>query len=355
MKHHDSNIDPFNAGEPVMPWDMPEDSFASESDAGEPCELPESDYVAPIKQEDSYSGARKGSSESSQHEDSEASNATKPTQVARKLQAHKAQLQNDSDKQPYETEQPPTNKVPSVAKPTKKQPSRRSPAVRIVIIIVVISILISVLNLAFSLVANVAGRVSDAISDATYELTDRDTDYTHEEDEDDQAARAFAEETLDALSTNETARAALAEYFANKIQVYTDYTADELGIDTAQYVDAVLAGFSYTITDVYAFPDSGYASIYFDTAQLDTSDLGDDLISDIYSYLHDQGLTSRHKTLSDTQKQHVAELYEDALDNLDSVERSSGYLRLTYSAETDSYSVEESDFDDMLTSALWLY
>lgn len=355
MKHHDSNIDPFNAGEPVMPWDMSEDSFASEPDAGEPCELPESDYVAPIKQDDSYSGARKDDSENPQHGSSKASSAAKSTQVARKLQAHKTQLQDDPDEQPYEIEQPPTNTKPSIAKPAKKHPGRHSPAVRVVIIIVVISVLISVLNLAFSLVANVAGRISDAISDATYELADRDTDYTHEEDENDQAARAFAEETLDALSNNETARAALAEYFTNKIQVYTNYTADELGIDTTQYVDAVFAGFSYTITDVYAFPDSGYASIYFDTAQLDTSDLGDDLISDMYTYLHEQGLTSRHKNLSNAQKQHVAELYEDALDNLDSVERSSGYLRLTYSAETDSYSVEESDFSDMLTSALWLY
>ena len=48
-RHHDSNIDPFNAGEPVMPEDTQPDDFP-----GDACSFADKDYSAPRKRPDAY-------------------------------------------------------------------------------------------------------------------------------------------------------------------------------------------------------------------------------------------------------------------------------------------------------------
>ena len=45
---HDSNIDPFNAGEPVMPEDTLQDDFS-----GDACSFANHSYSAPQKRPDS--------------------------------------------------------------------------------------------------------------------------------------------------------------------------------------------------------------------------------------------------------------------------------------------------------------
>ena len=48
-RHHDSNIDPFNAGEPVMPEDTQPSDFL-----GDACSFADKDYSAPRKRPDAY-------------------------------------------------------------------------------------------------------------------------------------------------------------------------------------------------------------------------------------------------------------------------------------------------------------
>ena len=48
-RHHDSNIDPFNAGEPVMPEDTQSSDFL-----GDACSFADKDYSAPRKRPDAY-------------------------------------------------------------------------------------------------------------------------------------------------------------------------------------------------------------------------------------------------------------------------------------------------------------
>ena len=51
MKHRESQIDPFNAGEPELPCDTPETQTL---DDGHECELPEHSYQSPLKTPDAY-------------------------------------------------------------------------------------------------------------------------------------------------------------------------------------------------------------------------------------------------------------------------------------------------------------
>ena len=46
-RHHDSNIDPFNAGEPIMPEDTQPSDFL-----GDACSFADKDYSAPRKRPD---------------------------------------------------------------------------------------------------------------------------------------------------------------------------------------------------------------------------------------------------------------------------------------------------------------
>ncbi len=48
-RHHDSNIDPFNAGEPIMPEDTQPSDFL-----GDACSFADKDYSAPRKRPDAY-------------------------------------------------------------------------------------------------------------------------------------------------------------------------------------------------------------------------------------------------------------------------------------------------------------
>ena len=126
-RHHDSNIDPFNAGEPVMPEDTQPSDFL-----GDACSFADKDYSAPRKRPDAYRAPT---------DNSPASVADNSSSVADK-RAHRAW------KAAFKTRDDKTNQKPRASNHTKssspKTTGRRS---KLAIFILIVFILVVAGNL----------------------------------------------------------------------------------------------------------------------------------------------------------------------------------------------------------------
>ena len=241
---YEQQVDPFNAGEPVMPWDDP----SALHDEG--CELPaDSGYTAEEKPRDDYRA---------------------PERPA----AHR-------DERPAEVTT--VDNSPTAGKSAKRPaaPSGKPGCIRGVYMAVMLVILVMILFSALgSCVSDVfMSAVDNEMSDSNHAALD----YSQEQaDADEQAIADAVAARMDKLADDPTVIEMAKQGLDEKLESYVGYTAEELGIDADAYAAWFLSQMSYQISYAYSYDDgTGAASLEI------TSPLAYKIASDFYSETSD--------------------------------------------------------------------
>ena len=246
----DSQIDPFNAGDPVMPGDEPEwlDEEPADEDAGlggnedargheEPDYAPHGEQGGePHKRDDNYQA---------------------PTTRRRDYDA------------------PSTEDAPAHGGARPAAAGRRGGRGCMVLIVSAVLVVVALGGAFADWVATEGPSLSDDIDalldddGITFDdyVSDGDADWRDTADELDRAAGEAVEQRLDGLLADPAAgplHDRAAAYLDEELQSWEGYTAAELGIDADAWATWALTGATYELSSVYAY-DDGTGSAYFDT------------------------------------------------------------------------------------------
>lgn len=290
-KRQDPQCDPFNAGEPVLPWEDPE---AMHDDG---CAYVEGadNYEAPSYEQPSYEAPTTDAPAVERPEKPVSPSPARPSRPAHKPSAEVA------------------------GGSTARAGSR---VMRLAIAIVLIMS-------AFGCVAEMVGNVVDSVTSGlpgffeedsgTNERLDAVSDYAMEQsDRDAETCQQIVDERL---KDTEALKAVAAEAFDERLEELVDRDADELGLDAAAYAEWAVANTRFSPSTVYCFLNYGDADPY-GNAYVDVVTPGRQAMSDfedeLLNYFADQGLFGSYGTdedepaLTEEQKQHVRELLSEA-------------------------------------------
>lgn len=344
---HDSNIDPFNAGEPVMPEDTLQDDFS-----GDACSFANHSYSAPQKRPDSYRAPTDDSPTGAAGRDSNVATKrpSRPWRAAFKANSNK------SNQKPRTADLTPSN--------SPKRAARRN---KVAIVILALFILGTAGNLLDSALSDVS--LPSSFGNALFTYDEDSSSHSRadeldptEPDEEDRAVYDATDQALSNLQDNESVHKRICDDFSQELESSCGYSAEELGIDPSSYADKLLDSFTYQIDSVYAFTDFDDSSdnrgtAFFDYFVPDTYDFDETLHEELNDYLYDEGLTSTHGELTDAQKERVREIYNDALDEIedDDNESSYGSLEFDYDHSSKTFSLKQKSLDELVEAAFNLY
>lgn len=190
-------------------------------------------------------------------------------------------------------------------------------------------------------------------------VSDGDADWRDTADELDLAAGEAVEQRLNELLADPAAGSLhdrAAAYLDEELQSWEGYTAAELGIDADAWATWALTGATYELSSVYAY-DDGTGSAYFDTEARNLNSIISEADTELYDYLSEHGLSARDgeepAPLSEEQRAEVAALWQDACERAASPEGAFVSVELARVGET--WTVDEESLDEALESALGLY
>lgn len=339
-KHHDSNIDPFNAGEPIMPEDTQPSDFL-----GDACSFADKDYSAPRKRPDAYRAPA---------DNSPASVADTSSSVADK-RTHRAW------KAAFKTRDGKTNQKPQASNHTKSSSSKttghRSKLAIFILIVFIVAVAGDLLDSTFfdeSPFAPFEGKTLDHSQAKQLDPS--------ELDEEESTVYDVTCQTLSALQDNEDVRERICNNLSQELKNSYGYDVEDLGIDPTLYANKLLGNFTYQIESVYAFTDNedpadNRGTAFFDYFVPSAYDFDETFHEELNEYLNSEGLTSAHSQLTDAQKERVREIYNDALNEIenDDTESSYGSLEFSYDGASNTFSLKEQSFNELVDSAFQLF
>ena len=339
-RHHDSNIDPFNAGEPVMPEDTQPDDFP-----GDACSFADKDYSAPRKRPDAYRAPT---------DNSPASVADNSSSVADK-RTHRAW------KTAFKTRDGKTNQKPRASNHTKssssKTTSRRGKLAIFILIVFIFAVAGNLLDSTFFDESPFA-----SFEDETFDQSQARQLDPSELDKEESTVYDVASQTLSALQDNEDVRERICNNLSQELKNSYGYDVEDLGIDPTIYANKLLGNFTYQIDSVYAFTDNedpadNRGTAFFDYFVPSAYDFDETFHEELSEYLYDEGLSSAHSQLTDAQKERVREIYNDALNEIenDDTESSYGSLEFSYDGASNTFSLKEQSFNELVDSAFQLF
>lgn len=339
-RHHDSNIDPFNAGEPIMPEDTQPSDFLDDA-----CSFADKDYSAPRKRPDAYRAPT---------DNSPASVAHTSSSVADK-RTHRAW------KAAFKTRDGKTNQKPRASNHIKSSSSkttgRRS---KLAIFILIVFILVVAGNLLDSTFFDESPFA--AFEDETFDHSRARQLDPSELDEEESTVYDVARQTLSALQDNEDVGERICNNLSQELKNSYGYDVEDLGIDPTIYANKLLGNFTYQIDSVYAFTDNedpadNRGTAFFDYFVPSAYDFDETFHEELSEYLYDEGLSSAHSQLTDAQKERVREIYNDALNEIenDDTESSYGSLEFSYDGASNTFTLEEQSFNELVDSAFQLF
>ena len=291
MAKRDSNIDPFNAGEPVSPWQDPESE--TRDDEGQEA------YGAPHHGDSTPKppiGQMTGFASNNANGPKEPRTRRRSADSLKREMARQARAQRTRNKTPG-----------SIAR-------------RIFKLILGILILFLLLSTGSSIASCAASLFTPSAPNEPYDIP------AFEEDEDSPEAQCLLlantrMEHLLLAGTPEHAAVAdrIAAAFTQRIENDFDLTPDELGVNPAIVAEWVIGSLIYKGVDTHAFPeaDDPYASVYFDVEACSMMTMYYEFQSDLYDYLSEQGLylldIKQGKELADAQKTDIADILQAAM------------------------------------------
>ena len=343
----ESQVDPFNAGDPVLPGGEPEALAEADEPEGQV------EYMAhgesggtPHKPGDNYQAP------TTRGHDYDAPSIDEPSRSAR-----------TRPRRSRTAPATPTAPESEVGKRTEKD--RRVVTRVIVLLVILVSFGSSLASCVSSLVGSAVegvGEAAENLGDALFD--DGSEDWGGDDVEvnlPEQTAKELAaanalEERLDALLAGTGAgslRDRIASYFERKTLEVDDYSASELGIDSEGLADFVLGKASVEAGYAYTY-DDGTASAYAEVTSCDSSALFWELHDAYGEYLLDNDLWGRDDAMpTEEQRAHVEAMVEEVLAAYD---ETYGY---TYSFELElsdgAWVVDERGLDDSLEAIFGLY
>lgn len=339
-RHHDSNIDPFNAGEPVMPEDTQPDDFP-----GDACSFADKDYSAPRKRPDAYRAPT---------DNSPASVADNSSSIADK-RAHRAW------KAAFKTRDGKTNQKSRASNHIKSSSSkttgRRSKLAIFILIVFIFAVAGNLLDNTFFDESPFA-----PFEVETFDLSQARELDPSELDKEESTVYDVTCQTLSALQDNENVRERICNNLSQELKNSYGYDVEDLGIDPTIYANKLLGNFTYQIDSVYAFTDNedpadNRGTAFFDYFVPSAYDFDETFHEELSEYLYDEGLSSAHSQLTDAQKERVREIYNDALNEIenDDTESSYGSLEFSYDGTSNTFSLKEQSFNELVDSAFQLF
>lgn len=320
MAKRDSNIDPFNAGEPVSPWQDPESE--TRDDEGQEA------YGAPHHGDSTPKppiGQMTGFASNNANGPKEPRTRRRSADSLKREMARQARAQRTRNKTPG-----------SIAR-------------RIFKLILGILILFLLLSTGSSIASCAASLFTPSAPNEPYDIP------AFEEDEDSPEAQCLLlantrMEHLLLAGTPEHAAVAdrIAAAFTQRIENDFDLTPDELGVNPAIVAEWVIGSLIYKGVDTHAFPeaDDPYASVYFDVEACSMMTMYYEFQSDLYDYLSEQGLylldIKQGKELADAQKTDIADILQAAMAETGSRESS---MRVRLTLQDDTWKIDEADFE----------
>ena len=294
--YDDQQVDPFNAGEPIMPWDEP---GALVDDIHN---LPENDsHTLDEKPHDSYRAPRRP-------------NAPHETRVANPKTA--------------ETESASQN--PGCLRTVRKA------AVAIVAAVVLLDII---------------GSCTAGLFDNTVDSSLSDQDAYLQDDSDDQAIASMATARMDNLSQDPDALKLAAQGLDNKLKSYLGYSAEELGIDADAYAEWFFSKLSYQVNYAYDY-DDGTGIVAFDITSPIVYQLTGDLYDKSSDYLMENELYGSFdgtdaSPLTEEQQDRMRGFFAEVL--TDAELEDSGILSFAVSKDADgTWHIDEDEFQENL-------
>lgn len=317
-----SNIDPFNAGDPVMPWDEPQAIEDIGPAAGEPqLQSDKRGYQAPTKQQDDY--------EPQAYEE----DAVAAGNLRKKVPSHEAA----------------PGATAHTTAPTKRSPNPKRLIIGIVVGMTALSLLVGFIGAAIDIVEDL---VSDATSSAN-PFDDSTDSYDAGpsvviDEESEQEIHDLVQAKLDsALADTAGMNVRCIKVLNQCIESSLGYSAEELGLDTDAFSTWMQERISVEISGVYCYEDDT-ASIYIDSSHPAIYRLTDSFTGRVGDYLNGQSADE----LTDNQKARINKLFARTLDDLDDT---GSTVRLEAEKEDGTWQVDDDDFNTAVNQLLGDY
>ena len=327
----ESQIDPFNAGEPIMPWDEPETLHEEE------CALDEAPYDAPSPDRTAQQRARE---------------QKRAAEEARRASKQRKPSDRGESREESGRSTGPLDDADQPAGPGRQAGAPLTRGRRILVVVLAFLMLLAVFSMISRVV--IASRLTSSnelVDEIVNELEedgdieqDEDYDYSLEDDEDEAWCRAAVEERLDALGSDEAARQILIESFSDYVFGCCYYTPEELGLDTEGFADWYFSNFWYETDSVYCFEDDGNGSVFFYAMGADYDALGS-FTDALVDYLSEAGIWGGEDALTNEQVADIQALYEDFLSSWDASDENACYCYVEFSYEDGAWVLDEDSYE----------
>ena len=341
-RNDDAQVDPFNAGEPILPWDDP----SSLADDGEVFDEKDDgvEYAA--------HGEGPGAGVPHKHDD----NYQAPTTRGHDYDAPSIDVpKKPAKKRPRRSRQ---NHAPAPGAPkapvTRSQSKPGNALAVIVTLIIAFSVIGSVVPLVSSCVTNVF--VDDA-SDGTYSSsTQISLSYDGDEwvDENDRAASAATERLEDLLAGSSSAelRERISTHIDDMFVQAEGMSSDELGIDVEEWAAQVISGTRLREVEAYAYPEDGEAHAYVDVTAPSVNNAFWEADEAVYEYLYQNELLGMPNALDEKDRERISELFQEATDDIEPEEL---FLSVNLELVDGKWVVDEESLDLFVQDAYGLY
>lgn len=323
MARYDAQIDPFNAGEPDMPWDDPESYIGEEEN--EPATDSEG-YQSPVKQPDNY----------------DAPSDDAPSQGSKRLQEKRGQSVNRD------------------SRPTPPVANSRKNGCGCILTVIVVVVLLNFLVPALAFMPRCASLdIGDDNIEVTWDLEDEEALDPDQLTADERSLEEQCAATLDSIASGGgDARTRVAEHFAQTFQQCTGYAVGEFSIDTNAYAEWATEGLSYRIESVYVFDEPGTApgTVYFEATTADIAGFTEEFYERAYTYLSEQDLHGAGvSALSNAQRSGLQEIFNDLLDKYRDRTSDELFAGLEFNRVGDAWAVTDESCSEAVQHMFWLY
>lgn len=349
MARRSSNIDPFNAGDPVMPWDDP--SAAHE----EGCELEGQPYVAPSKGRDGYVAP---------HSDDPFAGSKRLAASGQAPQAVADLVERLSSKDTgagrgsagRSKARTAKEKAAAARAAAKRVEHAATKTKRVGYWVVAAMVALFVLSEVSDCVGNALDDASDERSASYVDADGRGDADGFDEDAEQVVMWRLFEDRLAGVSEDDALRERVESQFTDECEERLGYTPEELGLDAGAFSSWVLDGFDYSMDSVYCYEgDEGedpYGFAYFYLTGYDSYAVRSDLLDRVKDYLEGQGVNvggygvAGEGVLDDGQRSAVRGIYEDVVGAARPENQSFRAVEVTY--VDGSWEVDEDAYDSFV-------
>lgn len=312
-----NQIDPFNAGEPEMPWNDPSalhDDACSVPAKGEGYEPPHNNQVEPQQS----------------------------------ILAE--QLANSPVEQPITTAAEPQRETFAEAQGQQMTFTSAKPAERpkrllsriigwIVIAVVTVTIIGVIVDLVGDLFDDFQETPDNPFIESSENTYSDDESYTTEENS--AALEVVNSYLADVQSGNNTAvNDRLNRGLNDSVANWLAYRLDDLGIDAQSYYDAAQASLTFTEVEAYAY-SNGEGTVFAQASVLSNYSFALDFYDNVQEYLQKEG-ASDVSSLSNDQKSHLQAIFDDTAEGFSETDTS--YLSFKLAKDAGTWAIDEESF-----------